>query len=106
MDAMFAREITLSLRPDSKTSFTITMEKDVLPVLRRQSGFKDGIAFLSQDGSEGVGISLWDTQASADAYDQKSYGKVREALMRVSSAAPTLRSYEVSNSTWHKIAAI
>ena len=102
---MFARQITMSLKVDSKTSFTTAMEKDVLPILRKESGFKDGITFLSPDGKEGIGISLWDSKESADAYDSKSYSKVRDALKRVSTGDPTVKSYEVSNSTSHKIAA-
>lgn len=102
---MFAREITMSLKSDSKVSFTTTMEKDVLPILRKESGFKDGITFLSQDGTEGVGISLWDNKKSADAYDGKSYSEVVQALNRISTGEPKVKSYEVSNSTWHQIAA-
>lgn len=102
---MFAREITMNLKADSKVSFTTTMEKDVLPILRKESGFQDGITFLSQDGAEGVGISLWDNKESADAYESKSYSKVADALKRVSTGEPRVRSFEVSNSTWHKIAA-
>lgn len=102
---MFAREIRMSLKSDSKTSFTIAMENDVLPILRKENGFKDGITFFSQDGAEGVGISLWDNKESADAYDAKSYSKVADALKLVSTGEPKVKSYEVSNSTWHKIAA-
>ena len=102
---MFAREVTMTLKADSKTSFTTAMEKDVLPVLRKESGFRDGITFFSQDGKEGIGISLWDNKQSADAYNAKSYSGVADSLKRVSTGEPRVREFEVSNSTWHKIAA-
>ena len=102
---MYAREITLDLKADSKTSFTVTMENDILPILRKQNGFKDGITFFSQDGTEGVGISLWDSKANADAYEKASYPQVATALKRLSASEPKVKSFEVSNSTWHKIAA-
>ena len=102
---MFAREITLDLKADSKTSFTIAMENDVLPILRKQNGFRDGISFFSPDGTEGVGISLWDNKEDADAYETASYSKVATALKHLSTGDPKVKSFEVSNSTWHKIAA-
>jgi len=34
------------------------VETDVLPVLRKQKGFKDEITFLAADGAEAVAISL------------------------------------------------
>jgi heme-degrading monooxygenase HmoA len=102
---MFAREITLTLKADSKSGFTAAMENDVLPILRKQSGFRDGITFFSQDGSEGVGISLWDNKESADAYEKASYAQVASTLKDLSTGEPDVKSFEVSNSTWHKIAA-
>ena len=36
------------------------VETDVLPVLRKQNGFKDEITFLAADRAKAVAISLWD----------------------------------------------
>jgi len=38
---MFARNVHLQLKPNSATQFTQTLEKDVLPLLRKQPGFHE-----------------------------------------------------------------
>jgi hypothetical protein len=98
---MYARNVTLHLKAATATEFTRTMENDVLPLLRKQSGFKDEITFLAPEGTEAVAISLWDSKANAETYGH--YPAVR-TLERVVEGTPEVDSYEVSNSTFHKIA--
>ena len=57
---MFARNVTLHLKADKANEFTRTLETDVLPLLRRQAGFKDEITFIASDRDQAVAISLWD----------------------------------------------
>lgn len=100
---MFARNVTLHLKADKANEFTRTLEADVLPMLRRQPGFKDEITFLARDGEEAVTISLWDKQESAETYNRETYPVVLQKLERVLVGTPTVESYEVANSTFHKI---
>jgi heme-degrading monooxygenase HmoA len=102
---MFARNVTLHLKADKASEFTRTLETDVLPMLRRQPGFKDEITFLATDGDEAVAISLWDKQESAEAYGRETYPAVLQKLERVVQGTPKVESYEVANSTFHKIGA-
>jgi heme-degrading monooxygenase HmoA len=100
---MFARNVTLHLKADKASEFTRTLETDVLPLLRRQAGFKDEITFLASDRDEAVAISLWDRQESAEAYSRETYPAVLQKLSRVVEGTPEVQSYEVTNSTFHKI---
>ena len=43
---MYARNVTLHLKANAAAEFTRTPEKDVLPVLRKQNGFRDELAFV------------------------------------------------------------
>ena len=45
---MYARNVSINLKPNSASEFTQTFEKDILPLLRKQNGFKDEITFLSR----------------------------------------------------------
>ena len=101
---MFARNVTLHLKADKATEFTRTLETDVLPMLRKQPGFKDEITFLATDGNEALAISLWDKKENAEAYNRDTYPTVLQSLERVVEGTPEVDSYEVSNSTFHKIA--
>ena len=102
---MFARIVTMRLKNRSADDFTQTIEKKVLPIVRRQEGFVDEILFLAPDGSEAVGISLWDRKESADAYNRKGYSEVLGELSVLVEGTPKVQMYNVSNSTMHKIAA-
>lgn len=102
---MYARNVSMHLKPNTAVEFTRTLENDIVPLLRKQSGFADEITFLLADGTEAVAISLWDDQESADAYSRTGYPEVLQGLSRVVEGTPVVRTYEVSNSTFHKIPA-
>jgi hypothetical protein len=101
---MYARNVTLHLKANTAPEFTRTLETDVLPMLRKQNGFKDEITFLSPERSEAVAISLWDRKENAEAYSRDTYPQVLKTLAKVVEGTPVVESYEVSNSTFHKIA--
>ena len=46
--------------------YTRTFDKDILPLLRKQNGFKDEITFSGPGGVGISSISLWDNKASSD----------------------------------------
>jgi len=102
---MFARRVYMHLKPDSVAEFTQRLEKDILPLLRKQNGFQDEITFVGQGGTEAFGISLWDTQENADAYNRGTYPEVTKFLATVIEGTPQVEAFAVVNSTFHKIAA-
>jgi hypothetical protein len=102
---MFARRVSVHLKPHSSAALTEKMEKEVLPLLRKQPGFQDEITFLSQDGTKAFGISLWDRKESAENYVRETYPAVEKILASLVEGNPSVGSYNVSSSTFHKIAA-
>ena len=102
---MFARSVTIHLKANSVSEFNRTMEKDILPLLQKQKGFRDEISLIASNGSEGVGISLWDRKEDAEAYSRSTYPEVQKLLARVSEGTPQVQTYEVGSSTFHKTAA-
>jgi hypothetical protein len=102
---MYARNVSLNLKPNSASEFTNTFEKDILPLLRKQNGFKDEITFVGASGKDVLAISLWDRKESADQYGRDTYPQVLKGLAKVVEGTPKVDAYEVCNSTFHKIAA-
>ena len=102
---MFSRNVSMRLKPNSVAEFTKTLENEIIPLLRKQKGFQDEITFVVPGGTEAVGVSLWDQKENAEAYDRGAYPQVLNALSKVIQGTPKLQAYEVSNSTFHKIAA-
>src|SRR5260370_41420031 len=102
---MFGRRVSMQLKPNSNAEFTQRIEKDILPLLRKQKGFQDEITFVGSTRTETVGISLWDTAENAEAYNRGAYTEVTKFLARVVEGTPKVETYTVDNSTVHKIAA-
>jgi heme-degrading monooxygenase HmoA len=102
---MFARTVSLHLKPNSVREFTDTIDKEIIPLLRKQKGFQDEITFVAPGGTEAVGVSLWDQKENAEAYNRGTYPEVQKALAKVVEGTPQVKTYEVANSTFHKIAA-
>ena len=102
---MYARRVSMDLRPDSRVDFTRTLEAEIIPLLRKQEGFQDEITFVAPDGKQAFAVSLWDSKESAEAYNRGSYAEVTKILSKLVDGTPRVKSYEVANSTFHKIAA-
>jgi hypothetical protein len=102
---MFARKVSMHLKPDGVAEFTRKLEQDVLPLLRKQNGFQDEITFVATDRKEAFGISLWDRKESAETYNSGSYAEVAKILATVIEGTPQVETYEVANSTYHRLAA-
>ena len=101
---MFARSVSFHLKPGRAPEFTRLLDKDIIPVLRKQKGFQDEIAFVAPGGADAVGISVWDLKESAETYARGAYPGVLKTLEQVVEGTPQVHTYEVSNSTFHKIA--
>ena len=102
---MYAREVSMHLKANAGSEFTRTIEKNILPRLRKQTGFADELTLLNPNGKDAIAISLWDRKENADAYTRDVYPQVLKDLVAVVEGTPEVQAYEVSNSTFHKIAA-
>ena len=102
---MYARQVSMELKRDSRADFTHKIESEVLPLLRKQKGFQDEITFVNPGGKDAFAISLWDTKESADNYNRTAFAEVTTLLSKLIEGTPRVKSYEVANSTIHKIAA-
>ncbi len=102
---MYARRVSMELKPNSRTDLTRKFESDILPLLRKQKGFQDAITFVNPAGKDAFAISLWDSKESAENYNRATFAEVTKILSKLVDGKPQVHSYEVANSTFHKIAA-
>jgi heme-degrading monooxygenase HmoA len=103
---MFARKVSMQLKPGAAAEFKQKIESEIIPLLRKQDGFLDEITFLYPSGKEVHAFSLWETAEDAEAYNRAAYPEVTKALASVVQGSPRVQTYEVLNSTFHKIAAL
>jgi heme-degrading monooxygenase HmoA len=102
---MFTRHVTMKLKANSAAEFNRLIENEVLPLLRKQKGFRDEITFIAPERSEAIGNSFWDTKADAQAYNSTGYPELLKTLSRVVEGTPKVETFEVANSTCHNLAA-
>ena len=103
---MFARHVSLCLKPNTRGEFTRIFDKEVIPMLRKQSGFRDEIIFAVPGELDVVAISLWDTKDYAEAYNSAGYPEVLKILDKVLDGTPKVQVSDVISSTIHKPAAV
>jgi len=64
---MYARNVRIKLRANCVPEFTRLLEKEIIPLLRKQKGFQDEITLVASQRNEAIAISFWDKQDNADA---------------------------------------
>jgi len=102
---MFTRHVIMELRPNTATEFTDIVESKIIPLLRKQKGFRDEITFVAPDRSEAIAISFWGTKEAAEAYDVSGYPEVLKTLTNLVQGTPRVGTAELATSTLHKLAA-
>lgn len=100
---MFSRILTLRLKPDAIPGLASTIEKQVVPLLKEQEGFREHVFFVRADGSEATGISFWNCKENADAYARSAYAQVLDALTYAIEGVPQAKSFEVVSSTFKTV---
>jgi hypothetical protein len=101
---MFARNVSIHLKSNMLPDYTRAFEKDILPLLRKQNGFKDEITFAGPGGVDVTAISLWENKADAEAYNTNTYPQVLKTMARFIEGKPKVQTSDVVTSTYHKIA--
>ena len=99
---MFARNVSIHLKSNTLSDYTRTFEKDILPLLRKQNGFKDEITFAGPGGVDVTAISLWENKADAEAYNANTYPQVLKTLARFIEGTPQVHTFDVVTSTFQK----
>ena len=102
---MFARNISFQLKSNMLSDYTRTFENEILPLLRKQKGFKDEITLLNPGSQDAVVISLWENKANAEAYNTNTYPQVLKTLARMIDGTPKVQTFEAVTSTFHNVLA-
>lgn len=94
---MFARNAHFRVKSlNMAAEFARIFEREVLPLLRAQKGFK-GEVMLSNPGSlERITISLWESKSDAETYHANEYPQVLKILAKVIDGTPKIRTFEAA----------
>jgi hypothetical protein len=101
---MFARNVSFRLKSNTLSDYTRTFENQVLPLLRKQKGFKDEITLSNPSSLDAVAISLWESKAYAEADNTNTYPEVLKTFARMIDGTPKVQTFESVTSTFHNVA--
>jgi len=102
---MFTRNVTMKLKANSAPEFNRIIENEILPLLRKQPGFRDEITLVAPERSEVVAISFWETKENCENYNRTGYPEVLKIVSKFVEGTPKVEIFELSSSTLHKLAA-
>jgi heme-degrading monooxygenase HmoA len=94
---MHARVTTVQLRPDTVDASIDLYQREILPVITAQPGYQGVYLFTDRASGNGVSITLWASEADAQAYE--SSGTYRQLVAKLAAnfaGPPTLATYDVS----------
>ena len=79
---MFARILDFELKLEKKEEFVKALNNNVLPILKKQTGFLEILPFFPEKMRENkvLAISLWTTKQDAERYEREWYPKVFDIL--------------------------
>lgn len=87
-----ARSVRFDIATDKNEEFHKLFKNEVLPLLKKQDGFKDEL-LLVQD-QHVLAISVWNNVDSAHKYESATYPQVNKTLLPVMSGRPTIETFQ------------
>ena len=101
---MYARNVSFRLKSNMQSDYTRTFENQILPLLRKQKGFKEEITLCSSSTPDAVSISLWESKSFADDYNTNTYPEVLKTLAKFIDGTPRVQTFDTVVSTVHNVA--
>jgi heme-degrading monooxygenase HmoA len=95
----------MKLKANTAPEFNRLIENEILPLLRKQPGFRDEITFVAPERSEVVAISFWETKENCETYNRTGYPELLKIVANVVEGTPKVETFELLTSTLHKLAA-
>jgi len=102
---MFARLVKTNIKADHVAEFNQKFEDQVLPMLRKAKGFRNATTLIGAAGTEGVSLTFWDLKEDTEAYNSTTFPEVLKILSTALQGTPYVKVYEVTSSTFDKVAA-
>jgi heme-degrading monooxygenase HmoA len=103
---VFVRQVTARYKPGKFDLLSKRLENGVIPLFKKQEGFRDELSFFHRDNDEAIAMSFWETKQDAEKYQRDIYPQVSRKMQDAIEGIPEARSFEVADSTWYHIHAV
>lgn len=92
----FAQNVHFQLKLGKEKEFTALFEKEVLSLLRKQTGFREYFTLIRP--KHVMGINIWDDQKSAERFQTDVYPALLAKLGPVLEGTPKVETYDITSS--------
>jgi quinol monooxygenase YgiN len=93
---MFARILEFVPKMEKKDEFIKVVKNEILPILKKQSGFLEILPFVPEMKNEKmVAISLWTDKTQFERYEREWFPKVEQILKPYLTTAVETRLYNL-----------
>jgi len=101
---MIARHIEVNLKPEKFIEFKTLYEKEILPLMKRQTGFLDSISLVPENvNDKSVTISLWRTKQNCENYHKKEFPRILEMVKPFLKDTPKIEYFNVEYATFRRV---
>ncbi|MDT8068170.1 MAG: hypothetical protein ROO76_08380 [Terriglobia bacterium] len=101
---MIARQVEVNLKPEKLVEFKNIYEKEILPILKRQTGFLDCITLSPENTHDrSISLTLWRTKQDCENYDKKEYQKIIDMVRPLLHDTPNIQYFTVEYTTFRKV---
>ncbi len=90
----FARNVQYQIKPGKVDEFNRIFTSDVLPLLKKQKGFKEELTLVNPEHA--IAISVWEDKSSAEAYTTSTYPQVLAKLTPMLDGTPRVEMFDVT----------
>ena len=99
---MFARTLSIRVKLEMFSEFAKVVEREIVPLLRRQKGFRDEIVLAVPGSRDVMMLSFWETTEDADAYHNSAHREALTLLAGMVEASPRVGSPDVLHTTMYE----
>jgi len=91
---MFARILEFVPKMEKKEEFVKAVKNEVVPILKKQTGFLEILAFFPEDKTEKARfVSLWTERKHFERYEREWFPKVEEIMQPYLTTPITYKFY-------------
>ena len=94
----FTRNVEFEIKPGKTEEFKTKFNAEVVPMLKKQDGFRGELSLVNPK-NHALGISMWDSEKSAETYRTETYPKVLKTLESLIEGTPHVETFTVATST-------
>ena len=102
---MFGRQVTMKLRDGAAAELNRITDSQILPLLRKQKGFRNEAILIAPERAEVIANSFWESKEDAETYSRSGYPEVLNLLTNVIEGTPTVKTFDFASLTIQQAAA-